>query len=141
VSAATGAFPANAVETGTMRVDLALPMAPFVLGACLLLACSAEPATPVELCSAVLASKLPGSEVVAIVPQPPDRLELVYSLPVEDHAPVEGRLACHVARSRLGGPRLEGAILDGRPLSETELVVRNANLLLDELYAIGRSRS
>lgn len=123
-----------------MRVDLALPVAPLACGAFLLLACGAEPATPVELCSAVLASKLPGSEVIAIVSQPPDRLELAYSLPVEDHAPVEGRLACQIARSRLGGPRLEGAILDGRPLSETELVVRNANLLLDELYAIGKGR-
>jgi len=57
---------------------------------------------------------------------------------VEDEAPVEGLLACEVERSRLGGPRLKAAVLDGRPLSETELVVRNSNLLLDELYAIGK---
>ena len=137
VRSATSAFAASAVETGTMRVDRVLAIAPFAGGAFLVLACGAEPATPVELCSAVLASKLPGSEVIAIVPQPPDRLELAYTLRTEDDAPLEGRLACEIERSRLGGPRLRGASLDGRPLSDTELVVRNANLLLDELYAIG----
>jgi hypothetical protein len=121
-------------------VDLARPIAPFACGAFLLLACGAEPATPVELCSALLASKVPAAEVTAIVLQPPDRLELTYAVTGEDEASVEGQLACEVERSRLGGPRLRAAVLDGRPLSDTELVVRNANLLLDELYAIGSRR-
>jgi len=110
---------------------------PFACAAVFLLACSAEPETPVELCAALLASKLPGAEVITIAPQPPDRIELHYALAVEDAAPVQGQLVCQVVRSQLGGPRLEAATLDGRPLSDTELVVRNANLLLDELYRIG----
>jgi hypothetical protein len=32
-------------------------------------------------------------------------------------------------------------VLDGRPLSDTGLVVRNSNLLRDELYAIGKRSS
>lgn len=98
-------------------------------------ACGAEPATPVELCAALLASKLPGSEVAAVASRPPDGVELTYT-----NASAAGHLACEIERSALGGPRLRAASLDGRPLSDTELVVRNANLLLDELYAIG-SRS
>ena len=105
-------------------------------------ACGAEPATPVELCVALLASKVPDAEVSGVVSQPPDGVELTYAHPTtaREGAPVEGRLACEIERSALGGPRLRAASLDGRPLSDTELVVRNANLLLDELYAIG-SRS
>jgi hypothetical protein len=119
-------------------VGRAIGIVPLLGGAAFVLACGGERATPVELCTALLASKRPGSEVVAIVPQPPDRLEITYALAVDGEAPVEGRLACELERSRLGGPRLRAAVLDGRPLSETELVVRNSNLLLDELYAIGK---
>jgi hypothetical protein len=114
---------------------------PFLaLGAALALACGAEPTTPVELCTALLVSKLPGSEVAAVTPLPPEGLELTYThpTPAADGTPVEGHLACEIERSALGGPRLRAASLDGRPLSDTELVVRNANLLLDELYAIGK---
>jgi hypothetical protein len=105
-------------------------------------ACGAEPPTPVELCAALLATKLPGSEVAGVASLPPDGVELSYTRPAraKDGAPIEGHLACEIERSALGGPRLRAASLDGSPLSETELVVRNANLLLDELYAIG-SRS
>lgn len=116
----------------------AIGIAPFVLGAGLALACGGERATPVELCTALLASKRPGSEVVAIVPRPPERLEITYAFAGDGEDPVEGLLACELERSRLGGPRLRAAVLDGRPLSDTELVVRNSNLLLDELYAIGK---
>ena len=125
-----------------MRVDRTLQIAPLASGALLLLACGAEPATPDELCAALLASKLPGAEVVAIVPLPPAGLELTYTdaAPADNGAAVEGHLACQFRRSGLGGPRLEAASLDGRPLSDTELVVRNANLLLDELYSIGKGR-
>ena len=121
-----------------MRVHRALPIAAFACAAPLLVACGDETATPVELCTALLASKLPGAAVVAVVPHPPDRLEITYAVTDEDEAPVEGHLACEVERSRLGGPRLRTAVLDGRPLSDTELVVRNSNLLLDELYALGK---
>ena len=129
---------ARADETGRMRVPRPLPIAAFACAA--LVACGVEPGTPVELCTALLASKVPGSEVVATLSQPPDGLELTYVVPAGDEAPREGRLACEVERSRLGGPRLRAAVLDGRPLSDTELVVRNSNLLLDELYAIGSGR-
>jgi hypothetical protein len=113
----------------------ALWLAPLAL----LLACGGEPATPVELCTALLLSKVPAAEVVAVAPEPPDRLQIVYAVRSGDEAPpAEGLLACELERSRLGGPRLKAAVLDGRPLSETELVVRNSNLLLDELYAIGK---
>jgi hypothetical protein len=110
-----------------------LRIAQFIPVAAVLLACSAERPTPVELCSAILERKLPGAEVVAIVPQPPDRLDITYAAP-----DAEGHLTCEVERSDLGGPRLRAATLDGRPLSDTELVVVNANLLLDELYWIGK---
>lgn len=121
-----------------MLAHRALPTAAFTCAAALWLACGEETATPVELCAALLASKLPAAEVVAILPQPPDRLELAYAMTADDEVRVEGRLACELERSRLGGPRLRAAVLDGRPLSETELVVRNSNLLLDELYALGK---
>jgi hypothetical protein len=121
-----------------VRIIRALPITAFACAAPLLVACGEETATPVELCTALLASKLPGAAVVAIVPQPPDRLEIIYAVTAEDEPPVEGHLACEVERSRLGGPRLRAAVLDGHPLSDTELVVRNSNLLLDELYAIGK---
>ena len=122
-----------------MRPKVFLRMyGPRLVPLVLLFGCNSESATPVELCTALLASKLPSAEVVAVAPQPPNRLEITYAVTVEDEAPVEGLLACEVERSRLGGPRLKAAVLDGRPLSETELVVRNSNLLLDELYAIGK---
>ena len=124
-----------------MRVPRTLRIAGFACAASWLAACGAEPATPVELCTALLASKLPGAEVVEIASQPPTRLEIQYALAREEGEPARGRLACEIERSALGGPRLRAAELDGRPLSDTELVVRNSNLLLDELYAIGqRSR-
>ncbi len=118
-------------------MERALRVAPFALVAAFGFACGAERATPLELCSAILESKLPDSEVVAVLPRPPDRLDITYAAPDEDRTPVEGHLLCEVERSELGGPRLRAAILDGRPLSDTELVVVNANLLLDELYWIG----
>jgi hypothetical protein len=122
----------------SMRLDRALRIVAFACAAPLLVACGAETATPVELCSALLASKLPGAEVVAVAPRPPDRLEITYAVRADGEPPAQGHLACEVERSRLGGPRLRAAVLDGRPLSDTELVVRNSNLLLDELYAIGK---
>jgi hypothetical protein len=115
-------------------------IAAFAFGAALVLGCGAEPATPAELCAALLESKRPGAEVVASTAHGEGRLELVYELPEEADAPAEGSLTCEVERSALGGARLRAAHLDGRALSETELVVRNANLLLDELYALGSRR-
>jgi len=118
-------------------VGHALRIAPFVFAAALLGACGGERASPAELCSAILERKVPGSEVVSIAPRPPDRLDITYAVRDGDQAPMAGSLTCEVGRSGLGGPRLRAAILDGRPLSDTELVVVNANLLLDELYWIG----
>jgi hypothetical protein len=110
----------------------------IAFGTALWLACGGEPATPAELCAALLESKLPGADVTATMEQAADQLTLAYALPVEDEPPAVGELVCHTRHSALGGLRLESAVLDGRALSETELVVRNSNLLLDELYAIGR---
>ena len=121
-------------------MDRAIRIAPFAVGAGLLFACGAERGAPVELCTGILERKLPSSEVVAIVPQPLDRPEITYAAPDEDGAPVQGHLACEVERSRSGGLRLRAATLDGRPLSETELVVLNANLLLDDLDRIGKQK-
>jgi hypothetical protein len=114
--------------------------APFVFGAAFLLACGAGRGDPVELCTGVLERKLPDSEVLGVAPRPLDRPEITYAAPDEDGDPVRGRLACEVERSRSGGLRLRAAILDGRPLSETELVVLNAELLLDDLDRIGRQK-
>jgi hypothetical protein len=121
-------------------VDRATHRTPFVFGAAWLLACGAGRGEPVELCTGVLERKLPASEVLGIVPRPLDRPEITYAAPGEDGDPVRGRLACEVERSRSGGLRLRAAILDGRPLSETELVVLNAELLLDDLDRIGRQK-
>lgn len=107
---------------------------PLLCGAALSFACAAEPVTPLELCEALLESKRPGAEVVTRATEAEGRLELAYALPEEGD---EGSLVCEVERSALGGPRLRAAQLDGRALSDTELVVRNANLLLDDLYALG----
>jgi hypothetical protein len=100
-------------------------------------ACAAEPGTPLELCEALLENKRPGAEVVTRATEADGRLELAYALANDGG---EGLLTCDVERSALGGSRLRAANLDGRPLSDTELVVRNANLLLDELYALGSRR-
>jgi hypothetical protein len=109
--------------------------APLVCGVALaFFACAAEPPTPLELCEALLASKRPDAEILTRATEAEGRLELAYALPDDGG---EGSLVCEVGRSALGGPRLRGAQLDGRPLSDTELVVRNANLLLDDLYALG----
>jgi hypothetical protein len=121
-------------------VDRATRIAPLAFAAVLLFACGADPRTPVELCAGLLEKKLPASEVVEIVPQPLHRPEITYAASDDSGAPVQGHLACEVERSRSGGLRLRAAILDGRPLSETELVVLNANLLLDDLYRIGKQR-
>jgi hypothetical protein len=116
---------------------LARRTAPLVCGAALAFGCAAQPATPLELCEALLASKRPGAEVATTTVLAGGGVELAYALPDEGAA---GVLTCEVERSALGGPRLRAAQLDGHALSDTELVVRNANLLLDELYAIGSRR-
>jgi hypothetical protein len=115
-----------------------LRIALFALVAAALSGCGPQRATPVELCTAILAQKVPAAEVVAVSPQPPDGLDITYAAAAADEARVEGHLVCELERSDLGGPRLRAASLDGRPLSDTELVVVNANLLLDELYWLGR---
>ena len=119
-------------------MEHAIRIALFAFGAVFLFACGAERATPVEACTGILESKVPSYEVVGIVLQPLDRTEITYATPDEGGAPVERHLLCEVERSGLGGLRLRTAILDGRPLSDTELVVLNANLLLDELYWLGK---
>lgn len=131
---------APADERWAMRPNFALRLAAlWAVPPAVLLACGGESATPVELCTALLLSKVPAAEVVAVAPEPPDRLEIAYAVSAGGEAPpATGLLACELERSRLGGQRLRAAVLDGRPLSETELVVRNSNLLLDELYAIGK---
>ncbi len=121
-------------------MDPAIRIAPFACGAILLFACGGGRGAPVELCAEILERKLPASEVVGVDLQSFDRPEITYAATDEDGVPVQGRLACEVERSRSGGLRLRAAILDGRPLSETELVVLNADLLLDELYRIGKQR-
>src|SRR5688500_19651575 len=88
-------------------------------GVGLLLGCAAEPATPHTLCEALLESKRPGAAVVASLADGERRLALAYALPGEGP---EGVLTCEVEGSALGGPRLRAAHLDGRPLSDTELV-------------------
>jgi hypothetical protein len=112
--------------------------APLLCVALLALGCAAEPATPRALCEALLESKRPGAEVRVTTVLAGGGVELAYALPEEG---AEGVLTCEVEGSTLGGPRLRAARLDGRPLSDTELVVRNANLLLDDLYALGSRRS
>lgn len=121
-------------------MDRATRIASFTVGAALLFACGAGRGAPVELCAEVLERKLPASEVVGIVPRLPDRPEITYAAPDKDGAPVRGHLTCEVERSRSGGLRLRAATLDGRPLSETELALLNAGLLLDDLDRIGRQR-
>jgi hypothetical protein len=121
-----------------VRARRPLRIAPCL--AALLLGCAGEQATPLALCEALLENKRPGAEVTAIVAHPEGRLEMTYTVPAEEEAPAEGSLECETERSALGGPRLRAARLDGSPLSDTELVVRNANLLLDELYTLGSRR-
>ena len=113
-------------------------IARFACGAALALGCAAEPATPLALCEALLASHRPGAQVRTITSIAAGVVEVAYALP--DEGGSEGSLACEVERSSLGGPRLRAARLDGRALSDMELVVRNANLLLDELHALGSRR-
>jgi hypothetical protein len=113
---------------------LARRTGPLLCGAALALGCAAEPATPLALCEALLASKRPGAEVRVSTVLAGGGVELAYALPDDGN---EGILTCETERSALGGPRLRAARLDGRALSDTELVVRNANLLLDDLYALG----
>jgi hypothetical protein len=132
----SGATVPRADRADELAMRLARRTAPL-LGVGLLLGCAAEPAAPRALCEALLESKRPGAAVVASLADGDGRLALAYALP--DGGP-EGILTCEVEGSALGGPRLRAARLDGRPLSDTELVVRNANLLLDDLYALGGGR-
>jgi hypothetical protein len=136
VSADTNWLGPRAEERG-MRTHRVRSLAAVCAIAAGLASCAAEPQTPLELCEALLESKLPDAEVVTRATESEGRLELGYALPDDGGV---GSLVCEVERSALGGPRLRAAQLDGRPLSDTELVVRNANLLLDDLYALGSRR-
>src|SRR5688572_8273333 len=110
-----------------MRASPFSSIARLACGGALALGCAAEPATPLALCEALLASHRPGAQVRTTTLIAGGVVEIAYALP--DDTGGEGSLACEVERSALGGPRLRAARLDGRALSDTELVVRNANLL------------
>lgn len=119
-------------------MNQAIQIAPFALGAVLLSACADDHGARVELCAEILERKLPSSEVVEIVPQPPGGPEITYDATDEDGDLVRGHLECELERSRSGGLRVRSVTLDGRPLSAAEIVVLNANLLLDDLDRTGR---
>jgi hypothetical protein len=123
---------------GRKLVNQAIAIAPLALGAILLSACADDHGARVELCAGILERRLPASEVVEIARHPSDGPEITYDAVDEDGAPVRGRLECKLERSRSGGLRVRSVTLDGRPLSEAEIVVLNANLLLDDLDRTGR---
>jgi hypothetical protein len=123
---------------GRKVVSHAIQIAPLALGAVLLSACADQRGARIELCAGILERKLPASEVVEIAPQPSERPAITFDAVDDEGAPVRGRLECELERSRAGGLRVRSVTLDGRPLSEAEIAVLNANLLLDDLDRIGR---
>jgi hypothetical protein len=113
------------------------PAALALAGAWVLLgACTDTTRSPVALCTRVLLMEFPDAELRAAAPGPaPHSPRLLFEAEPRDDFPGLGRFACETRPSAHGTLRLESAGLDERPLSEAELALINADLLLEDLRA------
>ena len=82
-----------------------------------------------RLCAEILAIQVPGAEVVETQPGA-QGATLAYRTPDEDAV---HRLECAISEPMPGHLRAESLRMDGRELSEAELVLVNSELLLIEI--------
>lgn len=102
----------------------------------LLAACSETPVTPTDLCTRVLLEAFPDAKLRATPSAPrPHSPRLLFEAAPREGFPGVGRFACETQRSLHGTLRLRSARLDERPLSDAELALINAELLLEDIRA------
>lgn len=95
--------------------------------------CGREKEEGGELCSALLARTLPSARVLEARRESTLRRTLRFEATDGDGERVEGTFRCELETARSGGLRVKAVLVDGRELSEEELVLINADLLLDDL--------
>lgn len=95
------------------------------------LACADAPSPGTRVCAEILALQAPGAEVVEAWPGAHGSA-LDYRVPGEDAKGVH-RIECLIAEPEPGRLRAQSVRIEGRELSEAELVLVNAELLLAEI--------
>jgi hypothetical protein len=94
---------------------------------------------PVEACAQILKTRIPAARVASIAIDAPDGASLDYEIGRFWEDPRRGSIACEFETQPDGGLRLRAAALDDQILTEAEVTVINADLLLAAMQRAGRS--
>jgi hypothetical protein len=101
------------------------------------LACADPVAPGTRICAEILALQVSGAESLETWPGP-HGVALDYRVPGEDGASVH-RIECLIAEPEPGRLRAHSLRIDGRELSEAELLLVNSELLLAEMRRADRA--